>query len=62
VIEKVAAAGDGSPHLPSLAIRLIALLANGLDPSSRLESGMHGMKLNARRNGPFDSKVKTGET
>ena len=56
VIERVAATGDGSPHLPSLAIRLIALLASGLDPSSLLESGLHGVKLNALRNGPFDKK------
>jgi len=55
-IEKVAATGDGSPTLPSLAIRLIALLANGLDPVSMLETGLHGMKLNALRNGPFDKR------
>ncbi|MEO8160841.1 MAG: hypothetical protein ABI588_05425 [Arenimonas sp.] len=55
-IERVAAVGEGSPSLPSLAIRLIALLANGLDPASLLESGLHGMKLNALRNGPFDKK------
>jgi len=55
-IERVASAGEGSPTLPSLAIRLIALLANGLDPPSLFESGMHGMKLNALRDGPFDKK------
>lgn len=55
-IEKVAATGEGSPSLPSLAIRLIALLANGLDPGTLLKSGLDGVKLNALRNGPFDKK------
>lgn len=56
VIEKVAATGAGSPQLPSLAIRLIALLANGLNPATLLDNGLHGVKLNALRNGPFDKK------
>lgn len=55
-IERVAATGEGSPSLPSLAIRLVALLANGLDPASLLDNGLHGMKLNALRNGPLDKK------
>lgn len=55
-IEKVAATGEGNPSLPSLAIRLIALLANGLNPASLVDNGLHGMKLNALRNGPFDKK------
>lgn len=55
-IERVAAAGEGSPSLPSLAIRLIAVLANGLGPGTVLQSAMHGVKLNALRNGPFDKK------
>ena len=55
-IEKVAATGEGSPSLPSLAIRLIALLANGLDPVSLIDNGLHGMKVNALRNGPLDKK------
>ena len=56
VIERVAATGEGNPSLPSLAVRLIALLANGLSPGSLLESGLHGVKLNKLRNGPFDKK------
>ena len=56
MIEKVAATGEGSPSLPSLAIRLIALLANGIDPVSVIDNGLHGVKLNALRNGPFDKK------
>lgn len=55
-IEKVAASGDGSPTLPSLAIRLVALLANGLGPATLLQTGLHGMKLSALRGGPLDKK------
>lgn len=55
-IERVAASGEGSPGLPALAIRLIAVLANGLGPGTVLQSAMHGVKLNALRNGPFDKK------
>lgn len=56
VIEDVAATGEGSPEIPSLAIRLIALLANGLGPGAILDNGLHGLKLNKLRNGPFDKK------
>ena len=55
-IEQVAAAGEGSPSLPSLAIRLIALLANGLGPGDILDNGLNGVRLNKLRNGPFDKK------
>lgn len=55
-IEQVAATGQGSPELPALAIRLIALLANGLGPATILDNGLHGVKLNKLRNGPFDKK------
>lgn len=56
VIERVAATGDGSPRLPGIALRLIALLANGLGPATLLGTGLDGMKLNKLRNGPFDKK------
>lgn len=56
VIERVAATGEGSPRLPGVAIRLIALLANGLGPATLLGNGLEGMKLNKLRNGPFDKK------
>jgi hypothetical protein len=56
VIERVAATGEGKPSLPSLAVRLIALLANGLSPGTLLETGLNGVKLNKLRNGPFDKK------
>lgn len=56
IIEEVAASGDGSPSLPSLAIRLVALLANGLGPATLLQTGLHGVKLNALRGGPLDKK------
>ena len=55
-IERVAASGEGSPSLPGIAIRLIAVLANGLAPGTVLQSAIHGVKLNALRNGPFDKK------
>ena len=56
VIERVAHTGEGAPHLPSLAIRVIALLANGLGPATLLESAVEGVRLNKLRNGPFDKK------
>ena len=54
VIERVAATGEGSPRLPGIAIRLIALLANGLGPAILLDNGLNGAKLNQLRDGPFD--------
>lgn len=56
VIERVAATGEGAPQLPGIAIRLIALLANGLGPASLLDNGIHGVKLNQLRDGPFDKR------
>jgi hypothetical protein len=56
VIERVAATGEGSPSLPSLAVRLIAVLSNGLSPTTVLETGLNGVKLSKLRNGPFDKK------
>lgn len=56
VIERVAATGDDSPRLPGIAIRLIALLANGLGPTTLLGNGIEGIKLNKLRNGPFDKQ------
>ena len=56
VIERVAATGEGSPRLPGIAIRLIALLANGLGPTTLLGNGLDGVKLNKLRNGPFDKQ------
>lgn len=56
VIERVAATGEGSPRLPGVAIRLIALLANGLGPATLLDNSLNGVKLNRLRNGPFDKQ------
>jgi len=56
VIEDVASTGEGHPRLPGIAIRLIALLANGLGPGQVLDNGLHGVKLNKLRNGPFDKQ------
>jgi hypothetical protein len=56
VIERVAATGEGNPSLPSLAVRLIAVLSNGLSPGTVLETGLQGVRLSKLRNGPFDKK------
>jgi hypothetical protein len=56
VIERVAATGEGAPRLPSLAIRVIALLANGLGPAALLGNAVDGVRLNKLRNGPFDKQ------
>ena len=56
VIERVAATGEGDPQLPGLAIRLIALIANGLGPAAVLDNALHGVRLNKLRNGPLDKK------
>ena len=56
VIERVAATGEGAPSLPSLALRVIALLANGLGPAALLENAVDGVRLNKLRNGPFDKQ------
>ena len=56
VIERVAATGEGEPRLPSLALRVIALLANGLGPAALLENAVEGVRLNKLRNGPFDKQ------
>lgn len=56
VIERVAATGESAPRLPSLAIRVIALLANGLGPAALLENAVEGVRLNKLRNGPFDKQ------
>lgn len=55
-IETLAKAGDGSPNLPSLAIRAIAVIAHGLDPLSIAQTSLNGLRLNALRNGPLDKK------
>ena len=55
-IERVAATGEGSPQLPGIAIRLIALLANGLGPGALLGNGLDGVKLDKLRNGPLDKQ------
>jgi len=55
-IVKVAKTGDGSPNLPSIAIRAIALIANGLGPIAIVQTGLRGLRLDALRNGPLDKK------
>lgn len=54
VIVGVAKTGDGAPSLPALAIRTIALVANGLGPLQLARNGARGVQLDALRNGPLD--------
>jgi len=56
VIERVAATGEGNPSLPSLAVRLVALLANGLSPGPLLQTGRQAVKLSKLRKGPLEKK------
>jgi hypothetical protein len=53
-IQRVAATGEGHPQVPGLAVRLIALLANGLFPTKVLDNAVRGMKLAQLRDGPLD--------
>ena len=55
-IVKVASTGEGNPEVNSLAIRAIALIANGLGPIAIARSGFSGVRLDALRNGPLDKK------
>ena len=55
-IERVAATGEGEPQVPALAVRLIALLANGLFPTTVLDNAVRGMKLDRLRGGPLDTQ------
>ncbi len=55
-IVDVARSGDGSPRLPGAAIRLIALLANGLGPAQVARNGLGGLRLDALRGGPLDKQ------
>jgi hypothetical protein len=55
-IERVVATGEGHPQVPSLAVRLIALLANGLFPTTVLDNAVRGMKLDQLRGGPLDKQ------
>jgi hypothetical protein len=55
-IRRVAAAGDGSPSLPSRTIRLVALIANGVAPHQLMRNARRGLRLSELRNGPLDKK------
>lgn len=55
-IVRVSKAGDGSPTLPAVAIRAIALIANGLSPLQMARNAFRGLRLNALRNGPLDKR------
>ncbi|GGZ30931.1 hypothetical protein ACWDE9_30535 [Streptomyces olivaceoviridis] len=53
-ITRVAAAGEGDSDLPDRAVRLIALIANGISPAQLVRNSRQGLHLNALRDGPLD--------
>ena len=53
-IVRVAAAGEGDSDLPEAAVRLIALIANGIGPAQLVRNARQGMHLSALRDGPLD--------
>jgi hypothetical protein len=55
-ILRVAKAGDGAPDLPAVAIRAIALLANGIGPLQLTRNALGGVQLDGLRGGPLDKK------
>ncbi|HUN91959.1 MAG TPA: hypothetical protein VMU33_07875 [Burkholderiaceae bacterium] len=54
VIDVVARAGDDPASLGEVAIRTIALIANGLGPGALLRNASQGLHLNQLRDGPLD--------
>ncbi|MFK8031332.1 MAG: hypothetical protein AB8G18_13940 [Gammaproteobacteria bacterium] len=55
-IQEVAKTSGTSTNLPAIAIRAIALIANGLGPVSVVRNGLHGLRLDELRGGPLDKK------
>lgn len=55
-IVAVAERGDGAPKLPAAAVRLIAVMANGLSPLRLARSALDGLQLDALRGGPLDKQ------
>jgi len=53
-IVRVAAAGEGDTDLPDKAVRLIALIANGISPAQLVRNARQGVQVNALRDGPLD--------
>ncbi len=51
-----ASSGPGEARLPTLAIDVIALVANGLSPLSLARSVLGGVRLDALRGGPLDKQ------
>jgi hypothetical protein len=56
VVATAAAAGEGRPALPQMAIFAIASVANGWGPLSLVETQLRGLQLDALRGGPLDKK------
>lgn len=55
-IVRVAAAGEGSPRLPELVLRAVAMIANGLGPRHVIRTLRGGVRLDELRGGPLDKR------
>ena len=55
-IVAVAKKGDGAPDVKPGAIRVIAMIANGLSPWAVLRSNLKGVQIDALRSGPLNKK------
>ena len=55
-IVDVAKKGEGAPDVKPGAIRVIAMIANGLSPWAVLRSNLKGVQIDALRSGPLNKK------
>lgn len=55
-IVDVAKRGEGAPDVKPGAVRVIAMIANGLSPLAVLRSNLKGVQLDALRDGPLNKK------
>ena len=55
-IVDVAKRGEGAPDVKPGAVRVIAMMANGLSPLAVLRSNLKGVQLDALRDGPLNKK------
>lgn len=53
-VQKVAATGEQKTKFPSMEIKAVAAIANGLGPFSVIKSLTEGVRLNQLRDGPLD--------
>jgi hypothetical protein len=55
-IVEVAKRGEGAPELNPMPPQLVAMIAHGVSPLTVLHTKLHGVQLNALRNGPLDKR------